>query len=467
MSFQPSDPEIDLQRKKVFSNNPSIELVAPCKVGEGILKLNDEEKENLIDTYNKNGAPISFFIPASGSGSRMFQFLYEFLEEPNEENRALVERFLNSAEEFAFFSQLSNELKKGILERNVDLEEVVSFLLNDHGLGFGRLPKGLVPFHAYQPFILNPFQEHILQGGQLSEGEFSFHFTIQPEFQSKILKGIDHIEGMTGISYKVDFSEQRAETNAVAFLDNGEVYKNEDGSILTRPSGHGALLDNLNALNVELIFIKNIDNIQHLNRSARSVKTWKVLGGLLLAFKEAASRVYANPSIEALRELNERYQVYSDSEIESCASPEDIRRLIDRPTRVCGMVKNLGQPGGGPFWVKNGQSITKQIVEKAQVSHSGEQYRILVQSTHFNPVMIVASPISLSGEKFDLTKFRDDSKYFIVHKTQKGQKIRYMEQPGLWNGSMANWNTLFVEIPTSTFSPVKTVLDLLDEAHKA
>ena len=397
----------------------------------------------------------------------MFQFLYEFLEEPNEENRALVERFLNTIEEFAFFGQLSNEMKKGILERTLDLEKIVSHLLNEDGLGFGSLPKGLVPFHSFDPFILNPFQEHILQGEQLTEGEFSFHFTIQPEFQTKIQKGIKHIEGMTGTMYEVEFSEQRAETNSVAFLENGEVCMNDKGTAVTRPAGHGALLDNLNSLNEELVFIKNIDNVQHLNRAAKSIKTWKVLGGLLLEFRNHARNICNSPSVEGLKELNDRFQVYSASEIEQCASADSIKKILDRPTRVCGMIKNQGQPGGGPFWVIENGLVTKQIVEKAQISNNGEQSRILVQSTHFNPVMIVASPISLSGEKFDLTKFRDDSKYFIVHKTQKGQKIRYMEQPGLWNGSMANWNTLFVEIPTSTFSPVKTVLDLLDEAHKA
>jgi hypothetical protein len=467
MSVQFTETEIELQRNKVFSGNPSIELVSPCRVGEGILKLDEEEKEGLIKVFNGSRAPISFFIPASGSGSRMFEFLYEFLEEPNEENRALVERFLNSAEEFAFFGQLPGDVKKGILERNMDLEEVVSYLLNDHGLGFGNLPKGLIPFHACQPFILNPFQEHILQGGQMTEADFSFHFTVQSDYESRIRRGIDHIEGMTGSSYKVEFSEQRAETNSVAFLENGEICRNEEGNLVTRPAGHGALLENLNSLNEELVFIKNIDNIQHINHSAISIRTWKVLGGLLLEFKTAARSVYDNPSIEGLISLNERFQVYSTSEIEKCTSAEDIRNLLDRPTRVCGMVKNQGQPGGGPFWVREDGVISKQIVEKAQVSNNGEQYKILVQSTHFNPVMIAASPVSLAGKKFDLKKYRDDSKYFIVHKTHKGEQIRYMEQPGLWNGSMANWNTLFVEVPSSTFSPVKTVLDLLDESHKA
>jgi hypothetical protein len=237
--------------------------------------------------------------------------------------------------------------------------------------------------------------------------------------------------------------------------------------LVTRPSGHGALLDNLNSLNEELVFIKNIDNVQHLNRAGKSIRTWKVLGGLLLEFREAARDVYKSPSIEGLRNLNDRFQVYSASEIEKCTTPELIKQLLDRPTRVCGMVKNQGQQGGGPFWLNEHGVITKQIVEKAQISNSGEQYKILIQSTHFNPVMIVASPVSLNGEKFDLAKYRDDSKYFIVHKTKKGQQIRYMEQPGLWNGSMSYWNTLFVEVPSSTFSPVKTVLDLLEESHKA
>jgi hypothetical protein len=461
-----TDTEIEQQRSKVFAENPAIELVAPCKIGEGILKLTDEEKAFYSSSFTNRNAPISFFIPASGSGSRMFQFLYEFLEGPTEENRGQVEHFLNSISDFAFFKQIPADLQKAIVEQRMELEEIVSYLLNDHGLGFGKLPKGMIPFHRKAPFILNPFQEHIIQGTELGSAGSSFHFTIQTDFEESIRDGIDHVKGLTGEKIKVEFSEQSVSSNSVAFNSDGTIVKDEKGRALTRPAGHGALLSNLNALNEELIFIKNIDNVQHFDKSAESEKTWKIIGGLLIEFKKLSKEVYENPTMEGLNKLNNLFQVYSLSEIEDCKDADSIRRLVNRPSRVCGMVKNEGQPGGGPFWVNEKGIVSKQIVEKAQISLKGDQYKLMVQSTHFNPVMIAASPRSLDGKKFDLNDYKDDSKYFIVNKTQNGQQIRYLELPGLWNGSMANWNAIFVEVPSSTFSPVKTVLDLLGEPHK-
>jgi hypothetical protein len=461
-----SNEQIEAQKQKVFAENPSVNLVAPCKIGEGILRLSQEERERLISLYSAQNVPISFFIPASGSGSRMFEFLYEFLEEPNDENRSKVERFLNMIADFAFFKQFPKEMQRSIIDQTVELDEIVNFLLGKEGLGFGHMPKGLIPFHSNSPFILNPFQEQIIQGAQLENDDFSFHFTVQSTYENEIRNGIKHVEGLTGEAYNVSFSEQAVSSNSIAFLENGDVYYSENGEAVTRPAGHGALLSHLNKLNSDVIFIKNIDNVQHYNNSQKTLVTWKVLGGLLLEFKNKAAQLKKVPTLEGLKELNAEFQVYSDSEILSCTTNEDIRHLLDRPVRVCGMVKNEGQPGGGPFWINENGIISKQIVEKAQISMKGDQYKLMVQSTHFNPVMIAASPLSLEGEKFDLEKFKDDSKYFIVRKRHHGQSIRYMELPGLWNGSMANWNTIFVEIPSSTFSPVKTVLDLLDDAHK-
>ena len=207
--------------------------------------------------------------------------------------------------------------------------------------------------------------------------------------------------------------------------------------------------------------------MQHLKNSGETLKTWKLIGGLLLDFKSEIKRIYTNPTMEGLQELNTKFQVFSAQQIDSCTSDEAIRKLLDRPTRVCGMVKNVGQPGGGPFWVNTNGVISKQIVEKAQISMRPDQYRLMVQSTHFNPVMVATSAYSVNGEKFDFETFKDPSKYFVVRKKHHGKPIRFLELPGLWNGGMSNWNTLFVEIPTSTFTPVKTVLDLLGNAHKA
>lgn len=461
-----TDEEIKQQKQKVFGENPSLELVAPCKIGDGILRLSDEEKKQYIKTYSNKNVPICFFIPSSGSGSRMFQFLYEFLEEPNDENRSLVERFLNSIADFAFFKQIPKEIQRAIKDQIMDLEQIVSYLLNVEGLGFGHKPKGLIPFHSNDPFILTPFQEQIIQGAQLENDEFSFHFTVQSAFEEEIQKGISQMEGLTGSSFNVSYSEQSYSSNSIAFTDDGSTFHDDKNQLVTRPAGHGALLSHLNTIQEELVFIKNIDNVQHYNNSDETIKTWKVLGGLLLELKKDATDLFQSPSKDGLLDLNKKYQIFSNSEIDGCDSDSKIQQLLNRPTRVCGMVKNEGQPGGGPFWVKENGKTTKQIVEKAQISMQGEQYRLMVQSTHFNPVMIAISPISLEGKKFELENFKDDAKYFIVRKKHHGQNIRYIELPGLWNGSMSNWNTLFVEIPSSTFSPVKTVLDLLGDAHK-
>jgi hypothetical protein len=270
---------------------------------------------------------------------------------------------------------------------------------------------------------------------------------------------------MFGQNFDVSFSEQSKETDSYAFLEDQSILKDDKGNAVTRPAGHGALLANLNALSEELIFVKNIDNVQHFSKSEMSVEALQMLGGILFEFRKQAKKLYAEPDEARLKELNETYQVFSDTDLTDQLSSDEIRAILNRPLRVCGMVKNEGQPGGGPFWVKENGKISKQIVEKAQISTTGEQFRLMVQSTHFNPVIMAVCPLSMEGEKLDLNDFKDASKYFIVNKTQHGKKIKYMELPGLWNGSMANWNTIFVELPSSVFSPVKTVLDLLGDQH--
>jgi hypothetical protein len=465
MLNQLTEKEVNIQRVKAFAENPELHLVAPCKIGEGILRLTDDQKSNYETRFEQWGGGITYFVPASGSGSRMFQFLYEFLTGPTEENRAQVERFLNSIEEFAFFRKIPQAIQHEIRSGLWSLEDTVAYILSEHGLNFGALPKGLIPFHLAHPFILNPFQEQVLQLSQLKQLNATFHFTVQPEFESAIRKEILHVSGMTGQQYQVSFSTQDPHSNAVAFTGDQEPAF-EDGVLITRPSGHGALLTNLNAITDEVVVIKNIDNLQHFNKSAKSTRVLARLSGLLLEVKREMAVVYDQPNLEQLRVLNDKYQLYSESQMALCHDEDAIRSLLNRPVRVCGMVKNIGQPGGGPFWVEEQGVVTKQIVEKAQIGKDKDQSRLMVQSTHFNPVLIVLSPYDVQGHKFDYMQYADPSKYFIVEKDQGGQRIRFIEQPGLWNGSMAHWNTIFVEIPSSVFSPVKTVLDLLDDAHR-
>lgn len=459
------EEKINEQREKVFNDRSKVTLFAPCRIEEGILQLTENEWDEVVNAFKKSNASPTYFIPASGSGSRMFSFLFDFLNQPNASDIGLIERFMNHIQEFAFYQLLPNELKDKIRNSTIDAEEIANYLLSESGLNFGNLPKGLIPFHYNEPFVLNPFQEHVLQGTRLSNGRAKFHFTIQPEHEAQIKSSIASLEGLTGKTYDVTYSNQSADSDSYAFSDTGELSLEERMKI-RRPAGHGALLENLNNIESELIFIKNIDNVQHFNSSNDSIKTWSVLGGLLQKFKTELLALMQNPDKVGLAELNEKYQFLSPNELNAIRNEDDLRNIINRPIRVCGMVRNEGQPGGGPFWIDDNGVISKQIVEKAQISLHGEQFRLMVKSTHFNPVMVALTPYNLQGEKLNLTQFRDDSKYFIVNKTQKGQEIKYMELPGLWNGGMAYWNTLFIEISQETFSPVKTILDLLEDGHR-
>ena len=457
--------KIEEQKAKVIGNHPEVVLVSPCKLDEGILQFTAQEQVNLVDVFEKENFSSCFFIPASGSGSRMFQFLFDFIEAPDEVNRSSVEKFLNHISEFAFFQQLPVETRNKLKDFDVDLDAFVSFLLKEDGMGYGDLPKGLIPFHKNEPFILNPFQEHILQGVRVKEENVSFHFTVQSRYESAIKKVISQIQGLTGQHYEVSFSDQDVNSDSFAFTNDGEPFTLENGQVLNRPAGHGALLENINKINCDYVFIKNIDNVQHFLKSDSSVTTWKLLGGILIDYKKEAKKLYDNPSIEGLKKLNETFQLFNEKMIENLNN-EEIKEILNRPTRACGMVRNDGQPGGGPFWVDDNGIISKQIIEKSQITMKGKQYSLMVQSTYFNPVMIVVSTQDLNGNKFDLQNYKDDSKFFIVRKKYKGQDVQFIELPGLWNGSMSNWNSLFIEIPTETFSPVKTVLDLLNDDHK-
>jgi hypothetical protein len=467
MTWTPSEAEITEQKVKVFGPEPYAKLLRPCRIDDGILSFDEEQKKTLIKTFDREVNSLAFFVPASGSGSRMLQFLFEYRNCEEPKMCGQMEQFISCLNEFSFFRKLPEHIQQSVKDRNFEINDLLDAILNEKGLGLGKIPKGLIPFHQFGPFVLTPFQEHLIQGDEVSRiKKPSFHFTIQKEFEKEIDKIVKNTTEMTGVSYQVSFSEQAQETNSVAFKDSGEILKNSDNTIVTRPSGHGALLPILNKINEELVFIKNIDNVQHFSKSEESKQTWKMLGGLLIEFKRMAIDLFQNPTIEGLKQLNNKFQFIDDAEIALFTDAESIKKLIDRPTRVCGMVKNEGLPGGGPFWINNNGIPSKQIVEKAQISDTPDQRNILLKSTHFNPVMIAACPISLEGKKFDLLNFRDNEAYFIVHKSHEGNGIRYLEQPGLWNGSMANWNTIFVEIPNTVFSPVKTVLDLLDPAHR-
>jgi hypothetical protein len=464
------------QKQKVANGNPTLEIDHPCHVNDGIIAIDQKVFKQYVKDFDKKIKQIDleFFVPASGSGSRMFQFLFEFLNKPNDENRSKAEKFINRIKDFAFYNRIPLEIREKYESENIELAEFIEYILFNEALDFGNSPKGLIPFHKSGNFILDPFQEQILQGMQIAGERSRFNFSIQKKHQDRIQDSIETLRKMIGRKPLVSFSEQDTKTDSFAFTESMDVALNEEGNKILRPSGHGALLSNLNQIDTDILVIKNIDNVQHVQKSDNSVLTFKFLSGIVLEVQEKLFKAIKliktdnrEGAIGLIDDLNEDFQLYHTSILFNDLKDEEIIDILNRPTRVCGMVVNEGQPGGGPYWVDNQSgNISKQIVEKAQISKDKEQYYKMLKATHHNPVEIVCGLRDYNGRKFDLSEFSNEDLYFIVEKDQKGQKIKYVERPGLWNGSMDNWNTIFVEVDTETFSPVKTILDLLEKNHR-
>lgn len=460
--------------------NPYLELVAACRIGKGIQSL-PPEALHLWQSYfdaKKNTQSVAFFIPASGSGSRMFEALYHYISEtrPDEKTLESVEQLFNSISDFAFYDYLPENLKQDIKSGKADLQLVIRTLLYDSipgmpgsGFNYANLPKGLIPFHRYESGNANPFQEHVMQGLNFTCPNPAFHFTVNQNYRNQIAATVQEIEKKVDRNFYYQFSEQNAETDAIAFDANFNPVYDEKGQLITRPAGHGALLDNLNTIDADLIFVRNIDNIQHQSKNAISIETRKALAGILIHLKAEVHAILTE--LEKGNIPEEKIKLIEEiTELRFLDPQKTVSHYIaifNRPIRVCGMVKNEGQPGGGPFWVKNNAGeIRPQIVEKSQISETPEQLDLLVKATHFNPVEMVCATRNYKGELFDLKKFRNDDLYFIVRKTHQGKPIQYVEEPGLWNGGMDGWLTVFFEIESACFSPVKTVLDLLKAEHR-
>ena len=460
------EESIQFQQQALQKGAPILPVVRSCRVGDGILSLSEEEQERLRAVTSSFEEAIQFLIPASGSGSRMFAFLEEYLAQPSLEFAEKAERFFSRLPEFALYRKLPAPMQNAYQTGALTLAELIHFLLNPAGLNYGQKPKALIPFHIHEPIILNAFQEHLSQNQQITAGSIAYHFTIQDEFKAVFLEDISSLSTLTSSAYDVSFSSQNKDTNAFIFDANLTIVTDENGQPLRRPAGHGTLLQNLAALNAKYILVKNIDNIQHYTQKQASIENWQVLLGLQIEVRSALLRFVENMDIEGCKQWNQRMGLFESELIDSLDINEWVE-LLNRPLRVCGMVRNNGQPGGGPFYMEYNGMLTKQIVEKVQLTSHPKASQLLLQSAYFNPVLMVLSPCNLKDEPHDLSQFADPSSYLIVEKIHQGKAIGFIEQPGLWNGAMAHWNTLFVEVPSEAFSPVKTVLDLLDFAHQA
>ncbi len=500
--------DVQAQVEAMQKGFPRIELDRACTLGDGILQLKDKEMERLGAVYEeeaRSGRAMKF-VPASGAASRMFKVLQSARNHPGgiraddiarkaedgDEESAKLVRFFSGLRGLALY----DSLRSAMAEHGIDADDcmgdgnyqdILDYLLGPEGLDAANLPKGLIPFHAY-PDGTNrtPFEEHMVEACitvRDQTGRAMVHFTASPEHEKAIRSHLEEkrpvYEG-PDTHLVTDVSIQMPHTDTIALEMDGRPFRDENGRLLFRPGGHGALLENLNMLQGDLVFIKNIDNIVPDRMKQPTVSYKKALGGLLIKVRqEAAMHVNAlaakKPSGEALDRAFD-FVVHklsagppSNLSTESVEEKRDfLLSRLNRPIRVCGMVRNEGEPGGGPFWVRHKDgSLSLQIVEASQVDMgSPAQKSVWTSSTHFNPVDLVCSLRDFRGRPFDLRQYRDPETGFVSLKSSMGRDLKALELPGLWNGAMAWWNTIFVEVPLETFNPVKTVLDLLRDEHR-
>jgi len=450
---------IEFQRKRLFSALSSPEIVEACTVNNGIVQLNPTDLEEIqlfAKSYSKS---ITFFIPASGVGSRMFDFLQQFLGSMGHEQAEEVGLFRSHIKSFAFFDDLNEEWKGRIQDPQVDLIAFCDYLLGAQGMNFSATPKALFPFHRVKNFNQSPLEGHLRLGSNFQRPISLFHFTVQKEHIEQLM--LQRTALLPSLKFDLEFSVQAQESDSFVFDELMQLVKNQNDSLVRKPAGHGAILQNLNSIESDIIFIKNIDNIQCPSHDAEVNEAWALLGDILIFIYESLKRALASKNIAEFIEVAKRFELIEKNQTYS--DWDQLEEIIKQPLRVGGMVKNEGMPGGGPFWVKHKKKISKQIIEKSQIDMA--HFSKLTESTHFNPVMMAVSPFNLSGKKLDLSEFTREDLSMAVKKNHLGKTVYYLEKPGLWNGSMYYWNTAFIEIPSQVFSPVKNVMDLLNPSH--
>lgn len=473
---------------------PFLDIVAPASVDKGIKVIDPEDEQKYLDvwdTYLSSGKKVMKFVPASGAASRMFKDLFAFIDASYTVPTTTFEKeFFDKIRQFAFYEDLDNVCLRNegkdiqTLLSSGNYKAVVKNLLEKSGLNYGNLPKGLLKFHKYETTSRTPVEEHLKEGflyAKNGEDQINIHFTVSPEhrmlFEQLIQEKVPSAENEYGAKYHVAFSEQKPSTDTVAADSDNNPFR-ENGKMLFRPGGHGALIENLNDLDADTVFIKNIDNVVPDKYKAQEVKYKRILAGVLVKTQEKISK-YLNLidggkySHEQLLEIlyflqntlnvkNPDTKMLEDSELVLY-----LKKKLDRPCRVCGMVKNVGEPGGGPFLTVNSDgTVSPQILESSQIDMNNPEKKAMFDNgTHFNPVDLVCGIKDYRGNRFNLKDFVDVDTGFISIKSKNGRELKALELPGLWNGAMSDWNTIFVEVPIETFNPVKTVNDLLRKHH--
>ena len=489
-----------LEQLEIFKKGIAfLNIYSSANVPDGIHKFDDKTQKFLCGIYDSALENLSVlkFVPASGAASRMFKDLFSLREKVNAESTDTkytqkINDFFNQLPYYGFYEELKNIMSKS----NISLEDCISkmdfititdYILNEKGLNYANTPKALIKFHRYKTFVRAAIEEHLVEAALYGskEGISELHFTISPEHKKNIIAFIENIrpdyEKKYQTTFKITYSVQKPSTDTIAVDLNNQPFRETDGSLLFRPAGHGALIENLNGCKQEMIFVKNIDNIVPDRLKAPTVLYKKIIGGLLISLKDKLKEfmyVMEDENI-TLDKLNEIVK-FSREELfilvdHALFKQKDkllnyLKQKLNRPLRVCGMVVNEGEPGGGPFWVKDNETneISLQIVESSQINLADKnQSAVLKSATHFNPVDLVCWVYDYKGNKFHLPDYVDARTGFISIKSKDGRELKALELPGLWNGAMADWITVFVETPLITFNPVKTIDDLLRKEHQA
>lgn len=492
-----SEEKLNQQLACFAKGFPFLKLAAAASTEKGIFCPDEVQIQEYLkaweDYTDDSNHKIVKFVPASGAASRMFKNMFAFADAPYDVPTTDFEKhFFDSIHHAAFYADLDAACQKlhgkGIdtLMEEGRYKDVVRTMLGHEGLNYGALPKGLLKFHQYAEGARTPLEEHLVEGALYArekDGTVNVHFTVSPEhrnlFEALVKKVVPTYEEKFGVKYHVSFSEQKPSTDTVAANPDNTPFRTQDCSLLFRPGGHGALIENLNDIDADVVFIKNIDNVVPDRLKPDTVRYKKLLAGVLVSLQKQAFD-YLNKldsgkyTMDELREMLQFVQKKLCTKNPETKMLEDtelaiyLRKKLNRPIRVCGMVRNVGEPGGGPFLAYNADgTISPQILESSQIDmNDAEKKAMFEKGTHFNPVDLVCATKNYKGEAFHLPDFVDPQTGFISHKSKDGKELKALELPGLWNGAMSNWNTVFVEVPLSTFNPVKTVNDLYRDQHQ-
>ena len=489
--------QIEEQLNYLKKGFPYLQLQASASVEKGILLIPENEQNIYLDTwtkYLKKNKTIVKFVPASGAASRMFKDLFEFIDSTETEIKtSFLKTFFNNINKFAFYDQLQKVCLKNEnqtieeLMKSGGYKKILKNLLYESGLNYGQLPKGLLLFHRYTEGTRTAMEEHLVEGALYacddSKNEnVNIHFTVSPEHRNLFMqtaeaKSIEYAERFEK-GFHIKFSEQKPSTDTIAADSENQPFR-ENGKLVFRPGGHGALIENLNDISADVVFIKNIDNIVPDAFKPATVHYKKLIAGLLINYQQKIfdflhridSGKYEHAELVEMLYFLQNELCIKNPETKMLEDAElalYIKSKLNRPLRVCGMVRNQGEPGGGPFLAVNQDgTISPQILESSQIDlKNPEMKQFYERGTHFNPVDLVCAYRNYKGEKFDLTRYVDKNTGFISLKSKSGKELKALELPGLWNGSMSDWNTVFVEVPVETFNPVKTVNDLLKPEHQ-